>query len=105
MPGMGYFGKMGGALVLGLLALAIAFIIFVFLLPYIIPLALGLLIVVLIFIAVWVVVWIAIAVGVGIYYFVRHPTEWVKEDKDYTIEKSEEAGRRQKGKSKKKRKK
>ena len=102
MPDAGYFGRMGGALLLGLLALAIAFIIFVFLLPYIIPLALGLLFVVLIFIVVWAVVWIAIAVGVGIYYFVRHPTEWSREDKGYIIRKAREAGRRQKGKSRKK---
>jgi membrane protein implicated in regulation of membrane protease activity len=102
MPDKSFFARMGGAFLIGLLALAIAFVIFVFLLPYIIPLTLGILIIVLIFIVVWVVIWVAIVIGVGIYYFVRHPTEWVKEDKDYTIGKSKEVGRRQKGKSRKK---
>lgn len=99
MPEKKYFARLGGALLLGLFALAIAFIIFVFLLPYIIPLALGALFIVLIFIAVWAVVYAAMVVGVGIYYFVRHPMKWEKEDKGYTIDKSREAGRRQKGKS------
>ncbi|UCD07461.1 MAG: hypothetical protein JSW41_00550 [Candidatus Aenigmatarchaeota archaeon] len=100
MPEKKYFARLGGALLLGLLALAIAFIIFVFLLPYILPLALGTLLIVLIFIVVWVVIYIAIVVGVAIYYFVKHPMKWEKEDKEYMIEKAKEAGRRKKGKSK-----
>lgn len=101
MPEKKYFARLGGALLLGLLALAIAFIIFVFLLPYIIPLAMGTLLIILIFIVVWIVVYVAIVVGVGIYYFVKHPMKWEKEDKGYTIEKAEESGRREKRKSKK----
>jgi len=95
-----YFARLGGALFLGLFALVIAFIAFVFLLPYILILALGTFIIVLVFIALWAVVYVAMVIGIGIYYFIRHPMKWEKEDKSYTISKAEEAGRREKGKSK-----
>jgi len=100
MPERGYFARLGGAFLLGIFALAIAFIGFVFLLPLILPLALGTLIIVLVFIALWAIVYVAMVVGIGIYYFFKHPTEWSREDKDYSISKAEEAGRRSKGKSK-----
>lgn len=102
MPGAGYFAKLGGAFFLGLIALIIAFIAFVFLLPLIIPLALGALAVIIIFLLLWGLIYVAIVVGVGIYYFVRHPTVWEREDRDYSIDKAKEAGRRQKGRGKEK---
>lgn len=103
MPDSKYFAKLGGAFFLGVFALIIAFIVFVFLLPYIIPLALGVFVIIVIFLVLWAIVYVAMVVGVGIYYFVRHPTEWEKEDKGYSIKKTKEAGRRQKGKSRKNR--
>ena len=41
---------------------------------------------------------------VAIYYVVKHPMEVSKVDKGYTIMKTEEAGKREKGQSKKKKK-
>lgn len=102
MPEKKYFLKMGGFLAFGLLALAVAFILFVFLLPYILIVTTAILFIVAVFVAIWAVVYVAMIAGVGIYYFFKHPMEWKKEDKDYTIEKADEAGRRQKGESRKK---
>lgn len=102
MPEKKYFLKMGEFFAFGLLALAVAFILFVFLLPYLLLIAIGAFMIIAVFIAIWAVVYVAMIVGVGIYYFFKHPMEWEKVDKDYTIEKAEEAGRRQKGESKKK---
>jgi membrane protein implicated in regulation of membrane protease activity len=99
MPERRYFLRLGGAFFLGLFALAVAFIIFVFLLPYILLIAMGTLIIAAVFIAIWAIVYVAMVVGVAIYYFVRHPMKWEKEDKGYAIEKAKEAGRREKGKS------
>jgi membrane protein implicated in regulation of membrane protease activity len=102
MPEARYFARMGGAFLLGIFALAVAFILFVFLLPYLIPLALGTFLLAAVFVAVWAVVYGAIVAGVAIYYFVRHPMEWKREDKGYSISRAGESGMRSKGSSRKK---
>jgi membrane protein implicated in regulation of membrane protease activity len=98
MPGAGYFGRMAGAALLGLVTLVAAFVIFTFLLPYLIPLALGTLFLVLVFLAIWGITYAAVFVGVFIYYLFR-PMKVSREDKGYSIEKAKESGKREKGKS------
>ena len=95
-----YFLRLAGAFLLGIVALIIAGLAFLFLLPLLIPLALGAFILALVFILIWAVVYVAMVIGVAIYYFFR-PMTFEKKDKDYTIAKAKEAGRRQKGKSRK----
>ena len=101
MPEKKYFMKMGGFLAFGLLALAVAFILFVFLLPYILLIAIGAFMIIGVFIAIWAVVYVAMIAGVGIYYFFKHPMKWEKKDKGYKIDKTKEEGKREKGESKK----
>ena len=96
-----YFLRLGGAFLLGMAALVIAGIIFFISLPFLLPLALGTLLLIIVFIAIWATVYVCVMIGVGIYYFFKHPTKWEKKDKGYTIAKAKESGRRQKGKSKK----
>ncbi len=96
-----YFLKLGGVLVLGLIALIIAAVIFWILLPFIILAFVGGLVLVLIFIFIWFVVYIAMIIGAALYYIFK-PMKVSEEDKSYKIEGAKEAGRRQKGKSRKK---
>lgn len=95
MPGAGYVGRLAGAALLGLVTLAIAFIIFVFLLPYLLPLALGVILLVVIFLIIWAVLYAAVFVGVALYYLFK-PMKVSRQDKGYTIDKAKEAGRREK---------
>ena len=99
MPPLSHFGKMGGAIALGLVTLVMAFVIFTFLLPYIIPLALGAVVLVAIFIAIWAILYAALFVGVAIYYLFK-PMQVSRKDKGYSIAKTKEAGKRQKSKEK-----
>ena len=96
MPGAGYFGRIAGAAALGFFTLVVAFLIFVFLLPYLIPLALGTFLLLAIFLVIWGVTFVSAFVGVVIYYFFR-PMKVSKQDKGYSIEKSKESGKREKG--------
>lgn len=54
------------------------------------------------FVIVAIIVYVVTLIGVSVHYWFKHTTEWSREDKDYTIEKAEESGRRQKGESRKK---
>ncbi len=99
MPETKYFLKLGGLLILGLIAFAIAGILFVVLLPHILLITVGILFLILIFILIWVIVYMAVVFIVAIYYFFK-PMKVSKKGK-YTIKKTKEAGKRSKGKSKK----
>jgi len=101
MPDKRYFLRLTGAFLLGIIALIIAGIAFFLLLPVLIPLALGALILAGVFIAIWAIVYVAMFIGVAIYYALTTSTEWVKKDKGYSIAKAKEAGKREKGKSRK----
>ena len=89
-------GRLTGAALLGFVTLVIAFVIFTFALPYLIPLAFGTFILVLIFLAIWGITYVAIFLGVALFYLFK-PMKVEKREKGYSIEKSKEAGRRQKG--------
>jgi hypothetical protein len=103
MPGRAYAGRLAGAVLLGLVTFVIAFLIFVFTLPYLIPMApvvipfvTGTMALVLILLVIWGVTYAAAIVGAMIYYFFR-PMEVSRKDKGYSIAKTKEAGRREKG--------
>ena len=98
MPEKRYFLRMTGAFLLGIVALLVAGLVFLFLLPVLLPLAFGTLILVAIFLVVWAAVYVAMVIGVGIYYFFK-PMKFEKKDKDYSIAKAEESGKREKGES------
>ncbi|NIO23181.1 MAG: hypothetical protein GTN38_04115 [Candidatus Aenigmarchaeota archaeon] len=95
-----YFLRLTGAFLLGIVALIFAGFVFLFLLPFLVLPALGALVVVLVFILIWAVVYVAMVIGVGIYYFFK-PMRFEEKDRGYSIAKAEEAGKREKGKSKK----
>jgi hypothetical protein len=98
MPGAAYAGRLAGAVTLGIVTLIVAFVIFTFLLPYLIPLALGTIFLVIAFLALWGITYAAAVIGAMIYYFFK-PMKVSREDKGYSIAKTKEAGRREKGKS------
>lgn len=100
MPEKRYFLRLTGAFLLGIVALLVAGLVFLFLLPVLLPLALGVFLIVAVFMVIWAVVYVAMVIGVGIYYFFR-PMKFEKKDKDYSIAKAEEAGKREKGESEK----
>lgn len=97
MPGTAYAGRLAGALVLGLIAMVAAFVAFTFALPYLLVIGFGTLFLVLIFLAIWGIIYTAMFLGVAIYYFFK-PMKVSKQDKGYSIAKTEEAGKRQKSK-------
>jgi membrane protein implicated in regulation of membrane protease activity len=101
MPEGRYFLRLGGAFVLGIIAIIIAVILFFLFLPWILAFAVGTIMLVFVLIVIWVIVYAAIFIGVAIYYFFK-PMKVEKKDKGYSISKAKEAGKRQKGKSKKK---
>jgi membrane protein implicated in regulation of membrane protease activity len=98
MAEKGYFLRLTGAFLLGVVALIIAGLVFFLLLPVLIPLALGAFLIVAVFIAIWAGVYVAMVVGVAIYYFFK-PMKFEKKDKGYSIAKAKEAGKREKGES------
>ena len=89
-----YFLKLSGAVLLGLVALVVAGIIFVFLLPLLGIIKEGLMLFD-IFLVLWMVIWVLAVIGVAIYYFVKHPMK-VQKKGTYSINKVKEAGRRKK---------
>jgi membrane protein implicated in regulation of membrane protease activity len=99
MPEKRFFFRLAGAFLLGIVAFIFASFVFFLVLPVFIPLAFGALVLALIFVFIWSVVYVAMVVGVAIYYFFK-PMTFEEKDKDYTIAKAEEAGRREKGESK-----
>ena len=93
------FLKLTGAFFLGIIALAAASVIFFLALPIILPITIGTLLLVMAFLIIWAVVYVAMLIGVAIYYFFK-PMEFKKEDKGYSVKKTKESGRREKGESK-----
>ena len=95
--------KLVGAALLGAVSLVIAAIIFLLLLPYILLITLSALVLVLVFLIIWAAVYACMFVGTAIYYVFK-PMKVSKKKKGYTIAKAAEAGRRQKGKTGKRKK-
>lgn len=98
MPEKRYFLRLTGAFLLGIVALLVAGLVFLFLLPVLLPLAIGAFIIISVFLVIWAAVYVAMVIGVGIYYFFK-PMKFEKKDKDYSIAKTKEAGKRDKGES------
>ncbi len=101
MPEKKYFLRLGGAFLLGAIALIVAGIAFMFLLPYIILAGIAGLFLLVVFIAVWAFVYIAMVIGVGFYYLFK-PMKVSEKKGEYTISSAREAGRREKGRTKRK---
>jgi len=99
MPGAGYFSGMVGAILLGLIALAVAGLAFWLLLPYLVVIFVGTMMLIMGFFIIYIVTYVALFIGVAIYYAIKHPMKVENKDKDYSIEKTKESGKRQKGKS------
>jgi predicted membrane protein len=102
VPPPGYFSKLGGAFLFGLVVTLIAVIVFVLGLPYILPFLQSIvtgfyyvLFAILIFMVIWAAVFALTFLGVFIYYLFK-PMKVSERPKGYTIKKAKEAGRRQK---------
>jgi hypothetical protein len=103
MPSGRYFLNLTGAVLLGLGVLAASVIIVLLASPYILPFFIAILpglviiaVVVVAIVVVWAILFFAAMIGIAIIYFFRHPVKVSKTDKGYSIEKSKEAGRREK---------
>lgn len=97
MPGAGYFAGVVGAIILGLIALLVAGLIFFLALPYLAAMFVGGLMLLFAFLMVYTLTYVALFIGIAIYYAVKHPMTVEKKDRKYSIRKTKEAGRRQKG--------
>jgi cytochrome c-type biogenesis protein CcmE len=98
-----FYLKLTGAFLLGVAALIIALIIFFVALPVIFLVsiaALGVLVAIVVFIIIWAFVYAMMVLGTAIYYFFK-PMK-VQEKGTYTIDATQEAGMREKGQTKKK---
>ena len=95
MPSLGYFLRLSGLAVLGLLALAVGFVIFIFLFPYLAVAGMTALLAALMFITLCLVIYLALVIGAAIVYFFR-PMEVSKKKKGYSLKRTKEAGRRKK---------
>jgi len=93
-----FFLSLGGAFLLGILAIIAAVVILLLLLPYIIGFALVSMMLFFIFVLIWAVVYVAMVIGIAIYYIFK-PMKVTKEKKQYTVSRTKEAGRREKGKT------
>ena len=107
MPNLGYFGKLTGAALLGFVTLLLAAVAVFLLLPYIIPLfsvlmpfIQGVMLIIAAVLIVWMAVYISAFIGIFIYYIFR-PMKVEKKEKGYSILGAREAGRREKGDTKK----
>jgi len=100
MPEKKYFLRLGGAFLMGAIALILAGLAFVLLLPYIILAGITGLLLLIIFIAVWAFIYIAMVIGVGFYYLFK-PMKVSEKKGKYNIGSVREAGRRKKGKTRK----
>ena len=101
MPEKKYFVRLFGAFAIGLVSLIIAGIVFFLLIPFFIPLALLLalgVVAVFIFILLWLFIYLLIFLGTALYYLSK-PMEFKKKGR-YSIRRTREAGRRQKGRTK-----
>lgn len=95
MPGVGYFAGMVGAIIIGLIAIAVAGVLFFLALPYLAAIFIGGVMLLLAFLVIFMVTYAALFIGIAIYYAVKHPMKVEKRDKDYSIKRAKEAGRRQ----------
>ena len=108
MPDLGYFGKLTGAVVLGLVTLLLSALAVLVLLPYLIPLLSVLLpflagasLMVFAVLIIWTAVYISALIGIFIYYIFK-PMNVKKRGKGYSISGAREAGKRRKGNTRKK---
>jgi ammonia channel protein AmtB len=97
MPRAGYFAGIVGAILIGLIAILVTGVLFLLLLPYLIQIFVGFAMLGIAFMAIYVVTYAALFIGIAIYYAIKHPMRVEKKDKKYSIDKTKEAGRRQKG--------
>ncbi|UCD02810.1 MAG: hypothetical protein JSV63_03430 [Candidatus Aenigmatarchaeota archaeon] len=104
MPERGYFMRLTGAFLIGVVALIIAVAAVFLLAPYILPLiasllpfVLGTLLVIVAVIIIWILIYLFAMIGVAIYYAIKHPAEVSRESKGYDLDKVKESGRREKG--------
>ncbi len=111
MPSGGYFLKLTGAVLLGLVTLAIAAVLVFLLAPYIIPFFVGLLpflvgtlVFIVAVIVVWVIIYVAAVIGIALYYVIMHPMTVSQQPGTYSLDKAKEAGMREQGDTKKKKK-
>lgn len=95
-----FFLRLAGAALLGVVALAIAGILFLFFLPWLLLAAVGVFILLAIFLVMWVTVYAVMFVGVAIYYIFK-PMRVSKKKGKYGLKRIKEAGKRQKGKTRK----
>ena len=105
MPEAAYFMKMTGAMVLGIVTLALSIVLALIVSPYIVPLLEvlfpylgGFVLVILSIVIVWAVLFLCAMLGVFIYYFFK-PMKVNTKSKGYSMN-AKESGRRQKGKKK-----
>jgi uncharacterized protein (DUF58 family) len=101
MPGARFFGRLGGAFLIGITSMVLAGILFLLLLPFMVPVAFaafGALFLALVFMALWAIVYVAMVIGTAIVYLFR-PMEVQKHERRYGLQemKVREAGMRQKG--------
>ncbi|MBI4181347.1 MAG: hypothetical protein HY520_00055 [Candidatus Aenigmarchaeota archaeon] len=90
MPSIATFLKLSGILALGLLALVVSIVVFIFLLPFTLPLVVAGAFLVLLFLVVWLLVYLALVAGAVIVYFFR-PME-VRREGSYRLGQVREAG-------------
>lgn len=107
MPDLGYFGKLTGAALLGLVTLLLAAVAVFLLLPYIVPLfsvlmpfVQGVMLIIAAVLVIWAGLYVSAFIGVFIYYIFK-PMKVEKKEKGYSISGAREAGRREKGDTKK----
>jgi type III secretory pathway component EscU len=111
MPNKKYFLTLGGSFLLGLAVIIISIILTFLLLPYITPFFMflapyvaGTALVIVIFIAIVIIVYFATMLGVLIQYLFK-PVKVNKQAKGYSVSRIREAGLREKGKTRRRKKK
>lgn len=70
MFGKKHFLRLGGAIIIGMIALAITAIIFFLLLPHILTVTMAILIILLIFITIWVIIYLSMVLGAAVHHFI-----------------------------------
>jgi hypothetical protein len=108
MPDRDYFFRFAGAVLLGVVTLIIAGLVLIALLPVLIPITLavvpfvlGVLFIIIILLAIWVAIYALAFLGIFVYYFFK-PMKVSKRKGKYNLKRTSEAGRRQKGTTKRK---
>ena len=96
MPKPKHFVGLPTAFVLGLIALGLAGIVFWLLLPYITIIFVGYVMLILAYMVISAIIFSLMYIGIVIYYAIIHPMR-VEKGKSYSINKTKEVGRREKG--------